>query len=95
VIEFRRFLSLISGSVVTQLHQHSLLRVTLHSLYMYLDNFGLECFLFLKSVDKGMITLLCVLLMCRALQLLNIVYSRQCFIFILLESQADSMLLSI
>jgi len=62
---------------------------------MYLDNFGLECFLFLKSVDKGMITLLCVLLMCRALQLLNIVYSRQCFIFILLESQADSMLLSI
>ena len=39
----------------------------------------------LKCVDKGMVTLLFVFLMFRALQLLYIVYSRQRCFFVLLE----------
>ena len=39
----------------------------------------------LKSVDKGTVTFVCVILMFRPLQLLYIVYSRQRFLYILLE----------
>ena len=39
----------------------------------------------LKRVDKGMVTFLFVILMFRTLQLLYIIYSRQRFVFILLE----------
>jgi len=39
----------------------------------------------LKRVDKGTVTFLCVILMFRPLQLLYIVYSRQRFLYILLE----------
>ena len=48
----------------------------------------------LKCVDKGMVTLLFVILMFRALQLLYIVYSRQRFFLFCWKGQADSMLLS-
>ena len=59
-----------------------------------LDNFGLECqqwdklvfeqcveLIYLNSVDKGMVTFLFVILMFRALHLLYIVYSQQCFFY--------------
>ena len=36
--------------------------------------------IYLKSVDKRMVTFLFVILMFRALQLLYIVYSQQCFV---------------
>ena len=48
----------------------------------------------LKSVDKGMITFLFVILMFRALQLFYIVYSQQCFFLFCWKGQADSMLLT-
>ena len=60
------------------------------------DNLGFEqCvgLIYLKSVDKGMVSFLCVLLLFRASHLLYFVDSPQLFL-VCWKGQGDSMLLS-